>query len=242
MALVIDLAEISSGSLALKRRNNLSDDIADLLRGLILLEKFHPGMPLSEREIAASLGISRTPLREAIRLLEREGLIEYSVSRRPRVANPSLEEIADYLCVQGQLEALGGELACANATDRELENIARMNQELIDSYGNEDSLDSFQRDMAVHSAIVAAGHNQPLIETHATYNARLWRARFLSSQRKTSLEKTMQEHREFVDALLKRDAQETSAALRNHLTTAVSNIALAFQEKEAPTSAENLEQ
>ena len=230
---MVDLAEITSGSLALKKRNNLSDDIADLLRGLILLEKFHPGMPLSEREIAASLGISRTPLREAIRQLEREGLVEYSASRRPRVANPSLEEITDYLRVQGQLEALGGELACANASDKELENIARMNQELLDSYGKEDSLDSFRRDMAVHSAIIAAGHNKPLIETHATYNARLWRARFMSSQRKTGLEKTMQEHREFVDALLHRDAPRTAFALRNHLTTAVTNIALALQEKTA---------
>lgn len=228
---MIDLAEIVPGRLELKKRNNLSDDIADLLRELILLEKFHPGMPLSEREIAASLGISRTPLREAIRLLEREGLVEYSASRRPRVANPSLQEITDYLCVQGQLEALGGELACANATDEELENIAHLNQELIDKYGKEDSLDSFQRDMAVHSAIVAAGHNKPLIETHATYNARLWRARYLSSQRKTSLEQTLQEHREFVEALLRRDVQRTATALRDHLTTAVSNITLAFQEK-----------
>lgn len=229
---MIDLSELATGNLALKKRNSLADDTADLLRGMILLEKYPPGMVLSEREISASLGISRTPLREAIRLLEREGLVEYSASRRPRVANPSLEEIAAYLKVQGALEALGGELACANASDKELEQIARLNEEMIELYGQENPLDSFQRDMEVHSAIVAAGHNEPLIRTHATYNARLWRARFMSSQRRAGRESTMQEHRDIVAALLARDARKTSAALRNHLTTAVSNIALAMQEKE----------
>ncbi len=230
---MIDLSELATGNLALKKRSSLADDTADLLRGMILLEKYPPGMVLSEREVSASLGISRTPLREAIRLLEREGLVEYSASRRPRVANPSLDEIADYLKVQGALEALGGELACANASDKEFEQIARLNEEMIELYGEENPLDSFQRDMAVHSAIVAAGHNAPLIRTHATYNARLWRARFMSSQRRVSRESTMQEHRDIVSALIARDARRTSTALRNHLTTAVSNIALAMEEKES---------
>lgn len=227
----IDLEELASGSVSLKKRSNLADDAADLLRGMILLEKFPPGMPLPERDISAALGISRTPLREAIRLLEQEGLVEYSASRRPRVANPSLEEISDYLRVQGALEALGGELACANATDKELEKIATLNQELIDKQGTEDPLESFERDMAVHSAIVAAGHNEPLIQTHATYNARLWRARFMSSQRKKSRKDTLLEHQNIVDALLSRDPRKTAQALTSHLTTAVANIALALKEK-----------
>lgn len=230
---MIDLIDLDAERLELKKRTSLSDDIADILRGRILLEKYYPGMQLSEREIAASLGISRTPLREAIRTLEREGLIEYSASRRPRVANPSIEEIADNLRVQGHLEALGGELACANATDKELEQIAQMNEELIAHYGKEDPLDNFQRDMSVHSAIVAAGRNKPLIRTHATYNARLWRARFISSQRKRNSERTFAEHREIVDALISRDAERASIALRSHLTTAVSNIAQALEERNA---------
>ena len=111
MSEVIDLAVLADSKAALKKTSNLADKSADLLRGMILLEKFPPGMPLPERDISTALGISRTPLREAIRLLEREGLIEYSASRRPRVANPSIDEIADYLRVQGALEGLAGELA-----------------------------------------------------------------------------------------------------------------------------------
>jgi DNA-binding GntR family transcriptional regulator len=227
----IDLGGLAKSNVVLKKRSNLADDTADVLRGMILLEQLPPGMPLPERDISAALGISRTPLREAIRLLEREGLVEYSASRRPRVANPSLEEIADYLRVQGALEALGGELACANATDTELENIARLNREMLEMSGEEDPLISFKRDMEVHSAIVAAGHNEPLVETHATYNARLWRARFVSSQRRMSRDSTIREHQDIVKALLSRNPQKTAQALKSHLTTAISNIAKALKER-----------
>ena len=231
MAEIIDLAVLADSDVALKKPSNLADNAADLLRGMILLEKFPPGMPLPERDISAALGISRTPLREAIRLLEREGLIEFSASRRPRVANPSIEEITDYLRVQGALEGLAGELACANASDRELKKIAAMNSDMFSMLGKEEPLDSFKRDMAIHSGIVAAGQNKPLMKTHATYNARLWRARFISSQREMSRDKTVREHQIIIDALLSRDPQKTSRALKSHLTTAVSNIVLALKER-----------
>ena len=228
----IDLGELAKSNAALKKRSSLADETADILRGMILLEKLPPGMALPERDMSSALGISRTPLREAIRLLEWEGLVEYSASRRPRVANPSLEEISKYLCVQGALEALGGELACSNASDKELQNIANLNQQMLETLGEEDPLVSFERDMAVHTAIVAAGHNEPLAETHATYNARLWRARFVSSQRKMSRDSTKREHQEIVDALLSRNPKKTAEALKSHLTTAISNIAKALKEQE----------
>ncbi len=222
---MLDLSELRSSNPSLRKRTTLSEDIADLPRSRVLLEKYYLGMPLSEREIAASIGISRTPLREAVRNLEREGLIEYSPSRCPRLADPTLGEIADYLCAQGQLQALGRELACANATDQELENIASLNDAMIKRYSKDEPLESFQRDMSVHAATVAAGRNEPLIQIHATYNARLWRARFISSQHRISCKRTFEEHREIVNALLERDAGRTAKALRHHLTTAVSNIA-----------------
>ena len=238
MSEIIDLAALADSKVALRKPSNLADNAAELLRGMILLEKFPPGMPLPERDISAALGISRTPLREAIRLLANEGLIEYSASRRPRVADPTIDEIADYLRVQGALEGLAGELACAKATDRELNQIESMNNEMFAMMGKEESLESFKRDMAIHTAIVAAGHNQPLMETHATYNARLWRARFISSQRKISRDKTIREHQTIVDALLERDPRKASRALKTHLTTAISNISLAMKEREAEKEAD----
>ena len=85
-----------------------------------MLGKLAPGMPVRERDLAEAFGISRTPLKEALRILEGEGLIAYGPTRRPSVADPSLDEINDWLRVQGALEALAGELAFAHASDADL--------------------------------------------------------------------------------------------------------------------------
>ncbi len=93
----------TSGQPLLKPRRTLADEAADALRELILLEKLKPGIPVPERDLASVLGISRTPLREALKILEHEGLVEYSSTRRPFVANPSLLELADLSLVRWSL-------------------------------------------------------------------------------------------------------------------------------------------
>ena len=174
----------------LKPRRSLASEAADSLREFILLGKLAPGVPVPERDLAEAFGVSRTPLKEALRILETEGLIEYGPTRRPRVADPSADELNDWLRVQGALEGLAGELACANATDRQLAEIEILNNSINDARASDGPLEAFRRDMRFHEAIVAASGNTALAETHATYNARLWRGRFLSSQRVASRETT----------------------------------------------------
>ncbi len=216
----------------LKPRQSLAADAANNLREFILLGKLAPGMPVRERDLAEAFGISRTPLKEALRILETEGLIVYGPTRRPRVADPSLDEIYDWLRVQGALEALAGELVCANATDAQINQIEQINTEIKEARDTQGQLEAFRMDMRFHEAIVAASGNAALAETHATYNARLWRVRFLSSQRKVSRDATRNEHIDIVTALKARDTAAAGAALTNHLRTAEANIAAAVREME----------
>jgi len=204
-------------------RRSLADEAADRLRDLILLERLAPGTPVSERELAELLGISRTPLKDALRILELEELVDYGPTRRPRVADPSIDELRDYITVLGALEALAGEIACSKASAAELAAIAEMSAQM--ETGPDDPLAFFHLDMAFHCAIVAAAHNAPLAETHRQYNARLWRARFLSSRQVDRRANTLSEHGRIVAALGARDAVQTSAALRDHLRSAVDNVA-----------------
>jgi DNA-binding GntR family transcriptional regulator len=223
--------ELLDSSVTLQRRPSLAEEAADTLREMILIEKFPPGTALPEVDLSAALGISRTPLREAIRLLELEGLVEYTSSRRARVADPSLEELRHYLMVQGALEGLAGEQACLHATDAELAEISALNTQMVDAPVDTDPLESFRVDMAFHCAIVKAARNPPLIETHRQYNARLWRARFISSRRRLGRDRESATHQDIVDALLARDQKATATALRKHLAVnAVSYIAAALNE------------
>jgi DNA-binding GntR family transcriptional regulator len=219
----------------LKPRKSLAADAADNLREFILLGKLAPGMPVRERDLAEAFGISRTPLKEALRILEAEGLIVYGPTRRPVVADPSLEEINDWLRVQGALESLAGELACDMASDKAIAEIERLNEAIKGARDSEGKLEAFRCDMAFHDAIVAASGTRSLFETHATYNARLWRVRFLSSQRVVSRDGTRREHQEIVDALKARDAQAARRALKQHLRTAEINIAAALAEADTET-------
>lgn len=214
----------------LKPRKSLAAEAADSLREFIMLGKLAPGVPVRERDLAGAFGISRTPLKEALRILEGEGLIVYGLTRRPSVADPSLAEINDWLRVQGALEALAGELACARASDAELEQIALINASIKEARDADGKLKAFRLDMAFHEAIVAASDNSALAETHATYNARLWRVRFLSSQRDEGRDVTRQEHLEIVEALKVRDPVAARRALKKHLQTAETNIAAAMKD------------
>lgn len=226
--------DLSTADLELERpRATLAEVAADKLREFILLEKLPPGAAISEREVAALLGISRTPLRGALAILEQDGLVEYSITRRPHVANPSLEEIAQYLVVMGALEALGGELACTHATDADIARITALDAKMQDGSGQLDPLEFFSSDMEMHERIVQASGNAALIETHKRYNARLWRARFISSRRSEGRDQTLAEHAAIIAALSARDPEKTARAMRRHLLSAITNIQTALAERDA---------
>ncbi len=206
-------------------RRTLAEEAADNLREFILLGKLEPGTAIPERDLAEALGVSRTPLREALRLLEVEGLVEYSATRRPHVADPSLHELTQYISVLGALEALAGETACGEATMAEIAEIVRLGTPKAEGSNTLEPLEFFRLDMQFHAAIVEASRNEPLIETHAQYNARLWRARFLSSQQEDRRDNTKAEHGNIIAALTERDAMATRRALREHLQSTITNIA-----------------
>lgn len=236
MEKAVDILKNTEDDLEIERpRTTLVEIVADKLREFILLEKLPPGAAISERDVATALGVSRTPLRGALAILEQDGLVEYSITRRPRVADPSFEEISQNLVVMGALEALAGELACIHASDSEIEQIIELqNQMEVDSAILE-PLEFFSTDMKMHEMIVRTTGNQPLIDTHKKYNARLWRARFVSSKRSDRRGQTLGEHSAITQALAKRDGEAIARALRSHLTSTVNNIALALEEQEKGT-------
>lgn len=229
----MSLKSLLDQDISTERPRSLAQQSADKLRELILLGKLPAGLALNERDLSDLLGISRTPVRDAIRQLEIEGLVGYSETRRPRVADPSMETLSQWLLIQSALEGLAGEQACENASDDELAHIASIQQQMIDLAESDDRLRLFELDMAFHNAIVAAAHNPPLAETHNQYNSRLWRARFVSSQRGANQDQQMRKHQGIVDALMLRNPQKSSQELNAHLRNAIGNIQAARAEADA---------
>lgn len=209
---------------------SLGRQLADRLRRDILTGALPPGTALKEREQALELGVSRTPLREAIRILSEEGLVVLRPARSPVVADPTLAEVSDNLVVMIALEVLCGRLACSAATGEDLASVqaalTAMEAEASGRYG----LPFFERDMAFHAAIAAASHNGALIRTHREYVARLWRARFLSASARQDRERVLAEHGDILAALEARAPDAAQAAIELHLANSFRHIGEVYDE------------
>jgi len=204
--------------------NTLAEQIADGLRRDILLGKLKPGARIKERDSSADLGVSRTPLREAIRILASEGLVMLRPSRSPVVADPSLKEITDDLVVMNTLEVLGARLACMNATSREIARIEAQHEEMLRLSESADAVTYFEADMTFHRQITAASHNNALIDTHGAYMARLWRPRFLAASLRRDRPRVLRQHGDIVRGLRMRDIVLVSAEIESHMRHLVLNI------------------
>lgn len=203
----------------------LPQQIANRIRREILTGDLAPGAQIKERDNAAEMGVSRTPMREAIRILAQEGLVTLRPARSPIVAAPTLKEVQDDIAVLRVLELLACELALKNATEAETAQVMALHERMVEISESADPVDFFDIDMAFHRAIVAASHNPSLIETHESYLARLWRSRFLSARQRSNRERVLDQHGNIARGLalrdrtmMLRDAVDHLERLGDHIT------------------------
>lgn len=202
----------------------LPEQIANQLRRDILRGRLAPGFAVKERDNAAEVGVSRTPMREAIRILAKEGLVVLRPSRSPIVAQPTLKEVADNIQVLSTLELLSVDLACRHASEAQIDEIADLQGRMAALYDRIDTLDLFEIDMNFHIAIARASNNPVLAEMHRSVLARLWRARFLSASRKRSRQRVLRQHGAIVAGLRARDPKKARKNLESHLEHLLINV------------------
>jgi DNA-binding GntR family transcriptional regulator len=196
---------------------NLAAQIANQLRRDILQGKLPPGASIKERDNAAEMGVSRTPLREAIRILATEGLIELRPARSPIVSVPTIKQISDDVEVLLAVEKLSGELACERATEADIAGIEAIVADMAERFDTADPLDMFETDMSFHTALAKAAHNVPLADIHSKFLARLWRARYLAAMQRRNRERVIDHHSEIAAALRARDAVAIRVNIGTHL-------------------------
>ncbi|WP_114284515.1 GntR family transcriptional regulator [Sulfitobacter sp. DFL-23] len=217
--------------------NPLSEQIANQLRRNILRGKLAPGASIKERDNATEMGVSRTPLREAVLILAKEGLVDLRPARSPIVSIPSIKQVSDEVEVLLAVEKLSGELACHRATEEDIVEIEQIVDQMADLFDTADPLDLFEIDMSFHSAIARASHNAPLAEIHRTFLARLWRSRFLAAVKRRNRERVISHHRDIVTALRAHDPDKIRAAIGVHLDNLGEDIIdVIRQELDANTS------
>jgi DNA-binding GntR family transcriptional regulator len=199
------------------RRPNLHETVVARLRDFIVEGALAPGARIAERQLCESLGVSRTPLREALKVLASEGLVELLPNRGARVARLDERDVEDMFQVMGALEALAGTLACAHMTEGELAEIAALHYEMLAQYTRRKLPEYFRLNQAIHAAIVAAARNPILAATYQSLAGRIRRARYLANLSEERWRNAVEEHEAILQALQARDGARLARLLEDHL-------------------------
>ena len=198
-------------------RASLHEQVAHQLRQMLVEGRIAPGAKLNERELSEVLNVSRTPLREAIKMLAAEGLVELLPNRGAIAVELTEADILNTFEVMAGLEAQSGELAAQRITDAELNEIKALHFEMLAAYTRRDLPSYYRLNSAIHGAINAAAKNPVLTATYKQVNARLQALRFRSNQDGEKWKNAVREHELMIDALSARDAQAMRAVLAGHL-------------------------
>jgi len=198
-------------------RRSLHDELVGRLREMIIEGQLAPGEKLSEQALGDLFQVSRTPLREALKVLASEGLIEIRPNRGARVAPLTVADLDEAFPIMGALEALSGELACRNATDRQIERARALHRQMVEKYEAGALPAYFRLNETIHELILEAAANPTLAKMQHSLSGRVRRARYLANMSPERWAAAVSEHEEIIDAFAARDGKRLGKILKRHL-------------------------
>jgi DNA-binding GntR family transcriptional regulator len=211
---------------ALRTAAPLRQSVLENIRNAIASGRFEAGSRLVEKDLCEMVGVSRTLVRESLRQLESEGLIEVIPHRGPVVARLSIAQAEQIYRVRSELEALASELFAVNATENDLRDIRAALKQLKAAANGNDATLRLAAKREFYNCLVRGGGNEVLGQTLNLLNSRMTLLRVTSMQRRGRWQKSVQELGVLVEALAARDA----AAARTAAVTHVANAAQAALE------------
>jgi len=195
----------------------LHDQVASRLRTMLVEGQIAPGAKLNERELSEKLRVSRTPLREAIKLLAAEGLVDLLPNRGAVAVKLTEADVRNTFELLATLEAMSGELAAQRITDDELAELRALHYEMMACFSRRDLSGYYRINARIHTAINDAAGNPVLASTYRSINARVQSLRFRTNQNEAKWKHAVAEHERMIDALSKRDSAAMREVLVEHL-------------------------
>jgi DNA-binding GntR family transcriptional regulator len=193
-----------------------TDQTAERLREMILDGALAPGSRISERMLQERFGFSRTPLREALKVLGGEGLVVIEPNRGAIVTRLSLGELEAAFELLAVLDGAAGEMACRRAPDAQIEAIAALHDDMVDCYRARDLQGYFRLNKAIHLALVDAAGNPSLARIYRLESARVDRYRFAGNRAPANWARSIRQHEQILDALRSRQGSLLRECLVAH--------------------------
>lgn len=207
----------SAGSETPKQERPRYDDVVSGIRDMIIEGELTPGPRISERALCDRFGVSRTPLREALKVLASEGLVELTPNRGARVIPLTEQDAEDMFEVMGTLEGLAGELATQQITDEQIAELKALHYQMALHHARRELMPYFRLNQEIHRKIFEIGRNKTLISVYRGLAGRIRRPRYLANISPARWAEALKEHEAILAALEARNGQALGGILKDHL-------------------------
>lgn len=197
----------------------LREVIFNTIREAIIVGELKPGERLMEVQLAEKMGVSRTPVREAIRKLELEGLVEMLPRKGAHVADLSVKDIMDVLEVRSTLDGLASALSASRITDEELKELKHVQTQFANYVEKENLQGQVKKDVEFHDIIYRSSRNDKLIQIINNLREQAQRFRVVYLKDFSSPKDIIKEHAEIVEAITSRDVAAAELAAQRHIKT-----------------------
>lgn len=195
----------------------LRDVVFNTLRTAIITGEFAPGERLMEISLAERLGVSRTPVREAIRKLELEGLVVMIPRRGAEVARITEAGLKEVLEVRCAIEELAVELACRRSDKESLKQLREAHQKFVDAVERGDTLEITNQDEAFHECIFAMSRNKRLVQVVHNLKEQMFRYRMEYVKDVSYHKELIREHEKLLDAICQGQEEEAREIMKHHI-------------------------
>lgn len=198
-------------------RRSLHDEVTTQLRDMIVEGALTPGQKVPEAELCRRFGVSRTPMREALKVLAAEGILQLLPNRGAVVAKVTRQEIGQIFPIMGALEALAGELACERISDKQLDTLRRLHKTMVEHYRRGEWLAYSKLNRKIHEAMFAAAGNASLSAMYQQLIVRIHAIRFVAKKTPMRWRQAVNEHEQMMAALDRRDGRKLARIMILHL-------------------------
>ena len=198
-------------------RKSLHQELVDRLQLMIINGQLTGGLKIPEKTLCEQFGVSRTPLREALKVLASYGLVRLELNRGAWVTKVTITEVEEVFPILGALEALAGEFACQNITDADIQAIRVLQEDMVQSYLHKDMDAYFMLNQQIHRSILLAAKNDTLTTACQALSLRMKRARYLANITEIRWATAVQEHDQIIRFLEAKDGRKLAHALVEHM-------------------------
>ncbi len=217
----------------------LHEEVVGRIRGMILVGELLGGQRVPEKRLCEQLAISRTPLREALKVLASENLLVLLPNRGARVAVLTAGDVDEMFPVMGTLEGLAGEIACQRISDIEIDEVRALHYQMASHHKRQELGEYFELNQRIHGKIFEAAGNETLGSIYATLALRIRMARYQANLSHKRWNQAMAEHEEILEALSGRDGPRLARILKTHLENTCESVKEVIHASEVEDSPAN---